>query len=170
MSPNIDSSQLLRALGAQIQPQGLGLPASTSAADASQLTEGPSFGQMLQQAQGGQVSSGIPIRVLRQAGVDLNSSQLTRLADAGDRAEAAGASRALVMIDGMVLTMDVPQRTITGKADTSSTKVLNGVDAVVTCAAQPGDIPNQAAPPTGATNASLLKILAGRQPGGETSS
>jgi hypothetical protein len=161
---NIDSSQLLRALGSQIQPQGLGLPGTTGA---SQLHEGPSFDQMLQQAQGGQISSGIPIRVSRQAGVDLSGSQLTRLADAADRAEAAGASRALVMIDGMVLTMDVPQRTITGKADTGSTKVLNGVDAVVTCAAQAGDIPNHTAPPTGATNASLLKILAGRQPAGE---
>jgi hypothetical protein len=157
----VNPGQLLRNLSARILPPSLGVAQGTS-----RLAEGPSFDQLLQQAQTGQVSSGIPIRVARQAGVDLSPSQLTRLADAADRAEATGASRALVMIDGMVLTMDVPQRTITGQADLSSTKVLNGVDAVVTVAAASGDLPNQAPPINPSTmNASLLKILAGRQPG-----
>jgi hypothetical protein len=162
MSPaQIDPGQLLRNLGSGVLPPSLG-----GSQGASRLAEGPGFDQLLQQAQTGQIQSGIPIRVARQAGLDLSPSQLTRLADAADRAEAAGASRALVMIDGMVLMMDVPQRTITGQADLSSTKVLNGVDAVVTVAAEAGNLPNQAPPISASTmNASLLKILAGRQPG-----
>jgi hypothetical protein len=128
--------------------------------------QGASFDQLLQQAQGGGISSGIPVRVAREANLNLSSSQLARLSDAADRAEAAGASRALVMMDGMVLNMDVGLRTITGQADLSSTKVLNGVDAVVTVANQAGELPGQVPPPgAGAMNASLLKILAAQQPG-----
>jgi hypothetical protein len=159
-STPLDPSQLLRSLGSRAFAPTTGAPA------ASQLAEGPAFDQFLQQAQAGQISSGIPVRVSRQAGVSLSGSQMVRLADAADRAEAAGASRALVMIDGMLLTMDVPQRTITGQADISSTKVLNGVDAVVTVAPDAGEIPGQLPPlNAGTMNSSLLKILAGRQPG-----
>jgi hypothetical protein len=120
---------------------------------------------MLEQAETGGVSSDLPNRVSRHAGVDLSPSQLNRLAGAADRAEAAGATKALVMIDGMVLQMDVGLRTITGKTDTSATKVLNGVDAVVTVAPEAGELTNQA-PSLGANsmNASLLRILGGRTP------
>jgi len=156
----IDPGQLLKALGAGLAPAGVGAPT------AAQPTDGPSFDSLLQQAQGGSLSSGIPVRVMRQAGLSLSPSQLARLSDAADRAEAAGANRALVMMDGMALTMDVPTRTITGQADTSATKVLNGVDAVVTVANGAGDLPGQvAAPSAGLMNSSLLKILAARQPG-----
>jgi hypothetical protein len=157
-----DPASLLRALGSGIRPAGL--DASRSQA-ASGLVEGASFQQMLREASDGQVSSDRPIRVSRHAGVDLTPSQLNRLAAAADRAEAAGATKALVMIDGMVLQMDVGLRTITGKADTNATKVLSGVDAVLTVAPEAGELQNQ--PPTltaNTMNASLLRILGGRTP------
>jgi len=120
---------------------------------------------MLDKASTGGVSSDLPIRVSRHAGIDLTPSQLNRLAAAADRAEAAGASKALVLIDGMVLQMDVGLRTITGKADTSATRVLNGVDAVVTVAPDAGEVPNQVPTLTAnSMNASLLRILGGRTP------
>jgi hypothetical protein len=157
-----DPASLLRALGSGIRPAGVD---SSSKQGAPRLIEGPSFQQMLEQAETGGVSSDLPIRVSRHAGVDLSPSQLNRLAGAADRAEAAGATKALVMIDGMVLQMDVGLRTITGKADTGATKVLNGVDAVVTVAPEAGELTSQA-PSLGANsmNASLLRILGGRTP------
>jgi hypothetical protein len=158
---SIDPLQLLKSLGS-----GVRLNSPGSAAQAPQDANAASFDQLLQNAQAGAVSSGLPIRVASQAGVSLSPSQLARLSDAADRAEAAGASRALVTIDGMVLTMDVPLRTITGQADLSSTKVLTGVDAVVTVANDAGTIPGQVSLPASVTsNASLLKILAAQQPG-----
>lgn len=155
-----DPAALLRALGSGIRPV-----AADQSSVAPRLVDGPSFQSMLEEASDGQTSSELPMRVSRHAGVDLSPSQLNRLAAAADRAEAAGATKALVMIDGMVLQMDVGLRTITGRADTSTTKVLNGVDAVVTVAPEAGDIPNQ--PPALAANsmnASLLRILGGRTP------
>lgn len=152
---NIDPNALLRALGSGARPASADGPALT--------LNGATFQQMLEQANG--VSSGLPIRIARGAGVDLSASQLARLSSAADRAEAAGASQALVTIDGMVLRMDVSQRTITGKADMSATRVLNGVDAVVTVAADAGEVPGAPLPvQAGSMNASLLKILENAMP------
>jgi hypothetical protein len=162
---SLNPVQLLRSLGAGLRPASV--PDQPAA---PRLTEGPGFEQLLRDAQGGEISSGLPVRVSSQAGVSLSPTQLARLSDAADRAEAAGAARALVMIDGMALTMDVGLRTITGQADASSTKVLNGIDTVVTVANESGPIPGQAPlPGPGAQNASLLKILAARKPGGSVS-
>jgi hypothetical protein len=156
----IDSASLLRALGSGVRPVG------AEPSGQARLIEGPSFQDMLASATSGGVSSGLPIRVARSAAVDLTASQLTRLSAAADRAEAAGASRALVLIDGMVLQMDVGLRTVTGKADLNQTKVLNGVDAVVTVETEAGDLPVYTpAPMAGAMNASLLRTLAGKTPG-----
>jgi hypothetical protein len=154
---SVDPTTLLRALGSGVRPVDAKAAASTS--------EAISFQQMLEDAAAGGVTSGLPVRVSRNAGVDLTPSQLARLSKAADRAEAAGANRALFIIDGQVLEMDVGLRTITGKADLSATRVLNGVDAVVTVAPEAGDIPGE--PPRLAfplLNASLLKALGGRTP------
>lgn len=157
----IPASLLLRSLGS-LRPSNV--PDRSSA---SGPTDGPGFEQLLRDAQGGSISSGIPVRVSPQAGVSLSPSQLARLSGAADRAEAAGAGRALVMMDGMALTMDVGTRTITGTADASSTKVLSGVDTVVTVANDAGQAPAQIPLPSpGTLNTSLLKILAARKPGG----
>ena len=146
---SVDPTTLLRALGSGVRPVDAKAAASTS--------EAISFQQMLEDAAAGGVTSGLPVRVSRNAGVDLTPSQLARLSKAADRA--------LFIIDGQVLEMDVGLRTITGKADLSATRVLNGVDAVVTVAPEAGDIPGE--PPRLAfplLNASLLKALGGRTP------
>ena len=154
---SVDPNALLRALGLGVLPKGVESNPQT------RLIEGPSFQEMLDNVGG--ASSGLPVRVARTAGVDLSASQLNRLAAAADRAEAAGATKALFMIDGKVLQMDVGLRTITGQADLSTTKVLNGVDAVVTVAPDAGELPGQVpALSAGAMNASLLRILGGSAP------
>ena len=124
---------------------------------------------MLDQAKAGDIESGLPIVVGRNAGLTLSESQLQRLAQAADRAEAEGATRAIVLIDGMALTMDVAIRTITGKADLTATGVVSGADAVITVA--PAEPPARASRPAGASlpanapltqNRSLMEILASR--------
>ena len=156
---SVDPASLLRALGSGVRP------AAPDAASTARHAEGLSFQQMLDDAASGGISSGLPVRVSRNVGVDLSPAQLSRIARAADRAEAAGAQRAVVLIDGQALEMDVGLRTITGKADLHSTSVLSGVDAVVTVAPDAGEIPGQ--PPRLAPslmNASLLKLLGGRTP------
>lgn len=68
-----------------------------------------------------------------EAGLDLDLSdeQMQRLAEAADRALAAGASNALVMIDGKALRLDVQARRITGEVSLMHGDVLMGIDAVV---------------------------------------
>jgi hypothetical protein len=156
---SVDPAAMLRALGSGVRPAGVDAVHPVRSAD------GPSFQQMLEDAASGGISSGLPVRVSRNVGVDLSPAQLSRLARAADRAEAAGVERAVVLIDGQALQMDVGLRTVTGKADLNATSVLTGVDAVVTVAPDAGELPGQ--PPRLAPslmNASLLKLLGGRTP------
>jgi len=154
----IDAAQLLRRLGSGATP-GVELPAA-----AARLAEGPSFDGLLAKAQGGTLSSGVPVRVAREAGVEFTPEQFARLAEAADRAEAEGASRAVVLMDGGAFALDVGLRTITGRADLSSTRVLAGVDAVVTVAPVGGAggsaVTSTPRGPSGAgLNKSLIELL-----------
>ncbi|MDX2130563.1 MAG: hypothetical protein SFY69_00750 [Planctomycetota bacterium] len=119
-----------------VDPLGLlartGGGAARASADVPRLIEGESFGALLEKARAGEVSSSVPVRVAREAKVTLDTAQLSRLSYAADRAESEGVARAVVLIDGMALTMDVPTRTVTGALDTNSTRVRTGFDAVVT--------------------------------------
>ncbi|MCL4741890.1 MAG: hypothetical protein KJZ54_06755 [Phycisphaerales bacterium] len=121
MSAN--GAEMLRALGA-----GVSLP---SGAVGEPTRAGGEFAALLARAQAGEVRTGLEVTVARGAGVQLSPEQLERLADAADRAHAEGASRALVLIDGLALELDVLGRTITGAVDLGSEGVLTGIDAVV---------------------------------------
>jgi hypothetical protein len=96
-----------------------------------------SFAALLEQARAGNVESGVPLRVPSQLGLNLNQSQVERLMKAADQAEAQGAARALVMMDGMGITLDVGTRTVTGTVDASKPGVLEGIDAVVVAGVDP---------------------------------
>ncbi len=113
--------QLLRALGSGIRPAGGEQPAAGAA----------SFAEMLESAKAGTVSSGLAVEVAPDAGVNLTNDQLARVAQAADRAEASGAHRALVEIDGQRLMLDVASRTVTGHAAEGPGGVVTGVDAVI---------------------------------------
>lgn len=143
---------LLRSLGLGSQPAG----SATSAAPVG----GMSFSDLLSKATEGEFSTGLEVTLASGANVELTSEQLQRLAKVADSAEAQGASRVLVLMDGQALTMDVGVRQITGTADMNG--VVTGIDAVV---AAPGSGVNAAQPVIGPprasmTNASLLDALA----------
>lgn len=120
---NAAGAEMLRALGARAPS-----PADALAAPAQ---AGGEFAALLAKARAGDVHTGLEVTVARGAGVQLSPSQLERLAIAADRAHAEGASRALVLIDGMALELDVLARTITGTVDLETEGVLTGIDAVV---------------------------------------
>jgi hypothetical protein len=165
---SVPGSDLLRLLGSGVTPGAERPAAQTGAAG------GADFASLLTKARSGEVSSGRPVTIGRGAGIKLSEEQLAKIASVADRAEAQGATRALVLIDGMALKLDITLREITGRADLGSGGVLTGVDAVVSVPGAAGPagrhgggpaagavLPNAGA---GWGNGSLLKSLAG--PGG----
>lgn len=143
--------ELLRTLGLGSRPVSGGATAPVA---------GMSFSDLLSKATEGEFSTGLEVTLASGANVELSGEQLQRLAKVADSAEAQGASRVLVLMDGQALTMDVGVRQITGTADMNS--VVTGIDAVV---AAPGSGVNAGqaviGPPRASmTNASLLDALA----------
>lgn len=164
-----NASDLLRALGAGIRPAApdrAAAPGGVRAGGTSAL-EHAAFADLLAEARAGDVSSSLPVSIAPGAGIELTPEQLDRVAAAADRAEASGATRALVLIDGMSLRLDVGVRTITGAADLTTSGVLTGIDAVLHAPPAPGGVfrggPNMPGMPSAGhavQNASLLRTLA----------
>lgn len=94
-------------------------------------TDPTSFATLLHRAQAGQIITGREVTVHPTAGVELTPEQLGRVGIAADRAEAAGASRALVLIDGRALVVDIGLRQVVRQASFDDQHVLTGIDAVV---------------------------------------
>ena len=136
------------------------------------LASGDSFQSVLDKARTGGISSGIPVTTAPGAQVTLTPDQASRLAAAADMAEAHGAGRAVFLIDGQALRMDVGSRTILGAVDASQTGVLTDIDAIInvaqTGASQSSGIvgPPAAMPP--GLNLSLLRALSRDGSGNET--
>jgi hypothetical protein len=159
----VQAGDLLRLLGL-----GAARPASSAA---PARADEPDFASLLSLAEKGEVSSGLPVTEAPGTDLRLSDDQLRRLADAVDRAEAQGVSRALVLIDGMALKVDVAVRRVTGRVDLAQGGVLTGIDAVVTAQAAPGSsdaagvpLPPPRSDATG-LNPSLLRALTPERPG-----
>jgi hypothetical protein len=153
---------LLSLLSAAARPHA---PAGGLSPDALQ---GDDFAALLAKAKSGEISSSRPVTLGRGVKLNLSEDQLARLAIAADRAEAQGASRALVFIDGLSLKLDVGLREITGAADLKSGGILTGIDAVIGMPSAAANIPEVLPLPksgAGLGNPSLLKLLsAPKQP------
>ncbi|MBL9000326.1 MAG: hypothetical protein JNK25_04245 [Phycisphaerae bacterium] len=121
---------------------------------------GGDFSEALARAESGHLSSGAPVRIAKGLDLKLSESQLSRLAGVADRAEAQGAHRAIVLLDGQALTLDVNTRTITGRADLSATRIHTDADAVITVAPE-AEANTVLGPPAGINLASpsLLQAL-----------
>jgi hypothetical protein len=146
----------LRALASGARPPAAATPARSP--------DAPDFQALLRQARAGEISSGRDVTVAKRAGVDLTPGQLARVARAADRAEASGALKALVLIDGQALVLDVPAREVVGSAKLDPGAVIAGVDAVVAAppsssAADPAPIPPS--PPASGLTPALLRALRG---------
>ncbi|MEX2219888.1 MAG: hypothetical protein WD749_14140 [Phycisphaerales bacterium] len=163
--PAIGLLKLLAGAGAS-----LARPGRAGAADSA---GGADFKALLEQARKGELASGREVTLASGCGVTLTDSQLQRLAAAADRAEAQGVGRAIVLIDGMAIRLDVSIREVTGAADLSAGGVLTDIDAVIGvppdtgagaatgAAGSPSVLPLPAGP---IGSASLLRALASRAP------
>jgi hypothetical protein len=126
-------ADLLRLLAGSASPQVRpgGAPPAGSAG-------GTDFASLLQQASAGQIATGRGVTIGKSSGVALSPEQLARVASAADKALAQGASKALVMIDGKALKLDVMTREIVGQVDLNGGGVLTDIDAVVGVPPVPG--------------------------------
>jgi hypothetical protein len=156
---SIERTELMRLMS--------GGPARAGAAPAGGAGAGATdFAAMLRRAREGELSSGREVTVARTARVDLTPEQLRAISAAADRAEAQGATRALVMIDGQTVRLNITDRQVTGAVDLKSPAVLTGIDAVISIPgeagrAQPGGDPARVLPlpGRGIGSPSLLKAL-----------
>lgn len=132
----IDPAQLLKRLEPAVRPCG----ASQRSADPNRPIDEQDFDALLTLVARGDLSSGRVVRSAFESDEPLTDAQLERLASAADQAEAAGADRAVMILDGRALVMDVPQRVIEtelsaqagARSGTSgSATVFSEVDAAV---------------------------------------
>ena len=156
------ASGLLRMLGNLVTPGTVGAGRALSAPAAGSAD----FAGLLQKAREGKISSDRPVTISRSAEVNLTPDQLARVSIAADQAEAEGDIRALVLIDGKALKLDVSTREVTGATSLTGAGVLTNIDTVINVpgggdggpANMPGALPLPA-PGAGMGNASLLKLL-----------
>ncbi len=104
-----DPTFLLRQLSPAV------LPAAVPAASPRPTIDRQGFDELLAQARAGVLASGRSLAVGFRPAEALTGGQLDRLAAAADMAEAFGAKRALLLLDGKGLLLDVPARTLTGQ-------------------------------------------------------
>ena len=114
MSP-IDPTFLLKQLEPAVRPAYLGTPPSRPTAPLEQQP----FDELLASAKAGRLASGRDVSAAYE-GEPLTTEQFQRLAIAADRAESSGAQRAVLLIDGRALTLDVATRTISSELTASS--------------------------------------------------
>ena len=124
MTPT-DPSFLLRRLEPAVAPSYLTAPATKPNAPLEHLR----FDELLAEAQAGRIASGRSVSAAYEGGEVLSPQQLDRLAGAADLAEASGASRAMLLLDGRAMILDVPTRTISGELSLSSQ--IERIDAAV---------------------------------------
>jgi hypothetical protein len=162
-----DTNQLLRVLGSSAGSLRPVAPGASRAPGAKGWTpiEHADFARLLEQAQAGSLSTGLPVTVEKDAGVSLSEEELAQLSVAADKAEAAGIRSALVMLDGKSVLLDVHTRSVKGAADLSS-GLLSGVDGVINLTTTPGSTTSPAGagiaplPSPAPSGNALIRLLA----------
>lgn len=139
----VDPAQLLRRLEPAVRPG----PSGAAAHRPNLPIERQDFDALLTMVASGRISSGRPVQCRCELSSPLDEQQLERLAAAADDAEAEGAQRAVMIIDGRAVVMDVPQRVIDTEVSAhGSARVFSGVDAAMYVPG-PDDDAHDALPP-----------------------
>lgn len=123
----INASQLLRQLEPAVRPN-VAAPRQVSGA---RPLESSSFEQLLAAAAAGTVSSERAIEVGFDVSPPLDATQLERMAAAADQAQAAGAERAVMLIDGRAFVLDVESRTLVSEMTGGSAERLAVIDTAI---------------------------------------
>lgn len=115
------AASLLQKLAGVQTPGGKQQPAGDSDA----------FAALLKAAEKGEISSGLPVKIARGASFEISQEQLGRMGAALDKAQAQGATNAMVTIDGRAFEVDVLSRRVTREVTIEDGDVLTRIDAVV---------------------------------------
>lgn len=157
----MQTNELLKALG------GLsGTRARTGQTAPGETAVSGSFEELLEQARGGAITTDATVKIAKGLDIKLTPDQLRRASAAADVAEANGASRAMILLDGRAYRMDVSTRTIIGEAQSARAPAMSDVDAVVAApasdeelAARPVTIKPPSASPLDISNAAVRQLL-----------
>jgi len=150
----IDARYLLRRLQPAVPP---GHPEGISVRRQPTLPyERRSFDDLIALVSTGQIETGRPVGVDSTIQDEWTDDDRRRLAAAADLAEAHGARRAVLVMDGRGFLLDVAGRQLTDDLATGEARILD-VDAAVQVAS-PGDAPPPAGP-TGLPPASVSAQL-----------
>ena len=114
----------------RLDATALSNPQRPQATSAASLQRSDSFAELLQLAREGKVQSNLPVDVSPSLDLELSEEDAARVAFAVDKAQAAGADSALVLLDGQGLLVDVPARRIEAVVQKPG-EVLAGIEAVV---------------------------------------
>lgn len=126
-------------------------------APAADPLESGDFEALLERASRGELRTGLDVSIDPDAGVELSDEQLGRLGAAVDRAQAAGALTAVVVLDGRALRVDVTERRVVGEL-AGGGEPLTGADTVVVAPGE-GEDEGEGVIAGGAGDSSLLSRL-----------
>ncbi len=122
-----DSAYLLKRLEPAVRPPF----ASRVTAPPAAPLEGQSFDELLTLAAKGSLSSGRQVQSGFDPARELSPSELARLSKAADLAEASGARRALLLMEGRGLVLDVASRLLTAELSDDPSAPIANVDAAI---------------------------------------
>ena len=122
----IDPARLLKRLEPVVRP----VSATGAVVNGRLPLESQGFDELLQLVSHGEMSSGAPVQVSDSITLALEEDQLDRLAAAADVAQAAGARRALALLDGRGLVLDVADRSVSEELTGDSSSASEAPDAV----------------------------------------
>ena len=156
MTGRIDPGFLLRQLAGPVTPTAGGAGAAGQATRAA--GEERPFATLLAQAQRGVLRTDRPVledvSTTADAQEPLDEPQLQRVGAAADLLESTGATRALLMLDGRPLVLDVQERTITQELAPGRPMAVDAAISVASASDEPHGPadPRQVMPPPGFEN------------------
>ncbi len=122
---DLASIELLKKLGSGVRPDGASPPKGAAA------LETVPFEQLMRTVQTGTLHSGRPVEISTDSKVRLEGEQLERLAVVVDAAEAAGTDRVVALLDGEVVSIDVPERRVDGANEELVGRVVTDLDGLI---------------------------------------
>ncbi len=114
-----------------VQPLQAGTPGAP--ATAGRTVEGPSFQQVLSEKLGEVQFSAHAQQRLKTRNIELSQTQLDRLSEGVNRADAKGSRESLVLMDQLAFVVSVPNRTVVTAVDDpgSRSAVFTQIDSAV---------------------------------------
>lgn len=176
---SVAGAQLLKLLGSGVRP----VDAESLRARHAPI-ESLGFADLLRRADSAELRSGLTVRETDATRAVFDKTQLERLSQAADAAEAAGASRLVAVIDGVAATIDIAGREVVAAEalhdatqDLARRLVRTGVDAFVIVPTEGGVVgapearpdahpaAHGSAPGLRTGNPQVAELLAGMQDG-----